>query len=141
LCLLLAWPACDGDSKKTQASITGRWEIFQGFRNRRQTETLQGVFFQFNPDGTMFTNLPVGADAPTQYELNKNEIRQKSPQEVIYTIQSANDTLLVLAMEMRGVEFELHLRKAPSVADPVESDSLTPESGPEYQPSGDGLSR
>lgn len=121
---LLLLIACDDDSGKIQASIHGRWELVKGFRNQKETETLQGVFFHFDPDGKMITNLPTGADAPTDYELNKNEIHQKSPQPVVYKIQSVTDSTLVLAMEMRGILFEMQLQKAHPPAETAPQDSL-----------------
>ena len=117
--------ACGDDTASTQSSITGRWELIKGFRNQKETETLTGVFFQFGADGKMQTNLPVGADAPTVYELRRNEIHQKSPQTVTYFIQNVTDTTLVLAMEMRGMQFEMHLRKAVPAPEPPPQDSLT----------------
>lgn len=122
---MLLVASCIDDDKKIPYSIEGRWELVKGFRNQKETETLQGVFFQFGSDGKMKTNLPVGADVPTDYELHKNEIRQKSPQPVVYQIQSASDTLLVLSMEIRGIQFELQLEKAPPVGEPLPLDSLS----------------
>lgn len=123
-CCLLLTASCIDDKKTNPYAIEGRWELTKGFRNQKETETLQGVFFQFGADGNMSTNLPVGADAPTPYELSKNEIRQKSAQEVVYTIQSATDSSLVLAMELRGIQFELQLRKAMPEAPEAPVDSL-----------------
>ena len=123
-CCVLLMASCFDDNSKKQYAIEGRWELTKGFRNQKETETLQGVFFQFGADGKMSTNLPVGADAPTVYELSKNEIRQKSPQEVVYTIQSASDSSLVLAMELRGIQFELQLRKVVPGAEEAPVDSL-----------------
>lgn len=123
---LLLIAACVDDDKKKPFTIEGRWELFRGFRNQRETETLQGVFFQFGADGKMITNLPVGAESLTDYELKKNEIYQNSPQPVVYKIQSVTDTTLVLTMEMRGVLFEMQLRKAPPLAEPAPQDSLAP---------------
>ena len=117
--------ACGDDNVNTQSSITGRWELIKGFRNQKETETLTGVFFQFGADGKMQTNLPVGADLPTGYELKKNEIHQKSPQAVTYFIQNVTDTTLVLALEMRGMQFEMHLKKAVPTTEPEPQDSLT----------------
>lgn len=133
LVLLVVFFACGGESEKTQVSLTGRWELYKGFRNQKETETLQGVFFHFGSDGKMTTNLPVGADAPTDFELKGNEIHQKSPQPVVYKIQSATDSTLVLAMEMRGVQFEMQLIKALPPTETPPQDSLA-------QPS-DSLSR
>ena len=123
-CLLLLI-ACDDDSDKTQAAIQGRWELVKGFRNQKETETLEGVYFQFGADGKMVTSLPVGADTPTVFELRNNEIHQKSPQPVVYKIQSVTDSTLVLTMEMRGAQFEMQLQKAPPPAEPASQDSLT----------------
>ncbi|GAB4494051.1 MAG: hypothetical protein OHK0019_19370 [Saprospiraceae bacterium] len=123
--LLFVFLACGNESEKIQtAAITGRWELSRGFRNQKETETLQGVFFQFGTDGKMTTNLPVGADSPTDFELKKNEIHQKSPQPVVYKIQSVTDSTLVLAMEMRGVQFEMHLIKALPSTETLPQDSL-----------------
>jgi hypothetical protein len=123
---LLFFVACDDDNEKIQASIQGRWELVKGFRNMKETETLQGVFFQFGADGKMVTNLPVGADAPTGYDLKKNEIHQNSPQPVMYKIQSVTDSTLVLTMEMRGVQFEMQLQKSLPPTEPPPQDSLAP---------------
>jgi hypothetical protein len=121
---LLFFAACDGNNEKTKASILGRWELAKGLRNQKETETLTGVFFQFGADGKMTTSLPVGADKPTDYEINKNEILQKSPQPVTYNIQDVTDSTLVLTMEMRGVQFELQLKKALPPTDAAPPDSL-----------------
>ncbi len=118
-CLPLLLIACEDDTEKTRASLLGRWELVKGFRNQKQTETLEGVFFQFGAEGKMTTNLPVGTEAPVGYELNQNEILQKSPQPVVYRIKSLNDSSLVLTMEMRGIPFEFQLQKVSSP--PVES--------------------
>ena len=124
-CLLLM-AACVDDNPKKTFTIEGRWELVKGFRNQKETETLQGVFFQFGGDGKMTTNLPVGAETLTGYELKKNEIYQNSPQPVVYQIQSVTDTTVVLTMEMRGVLFEMQLQKAPPIAEPAPQDSLSP---------------
>lgn len=125
-CLYAAFifAACEEETDKTQALITGRWELVKSFRNQKETETLQGVFFQFSADGKMSTNLPVGADVPTDYELKKNEIHQKSPQPVTYFIQSATDSTLVLTMEMRGIQFEMQLQRAEPPTESAPQDSL-----------------
>jgi len=124
--------SCDESNEQLQASIVGRWELSKGFRNQKETETLAGVFFQFNDDGKMTTSLPVGADTPTDYEVKKNQIVQKSPQPVTYSVKEVTDSTLVLTMEMRGVQFELQLQKALPPVEPVPQDSV-------FQPS-DSLS-
>jgi hypothetical protein len=114
--------SCDADNEKTRAALLGRWELVKGFRNQKETGTLEGVFFQFGADGKMMTNLPIGTGMPTEFELRQNEIVQKSPQEVVYRIQSMTSSALVLTAELKGMQFEFHLQKAaePAPASPAQ---------------------
>jgi hypothetical protein len=121
----LALYSCEDISEKTQAAIIGRWELTKALRNDRETGTLEGVFFDFGADGKMQTNLPVGADAPVEYEVNKKTIIQKSAQPIRYEAVTSADSTLVLKMEMRGMTFEMHFRRAEILA-PVDSLGVPP---------------
>lgn len=103
--------------------------MVKGFRNERETEMLAGVFFFFGADGKMQTNLPVGAELPTEFDVKKNEILQKSPQPVTYSIQSVSDSTLVLTMEMRGVSFKLEMQRAMDIPE-QQPDTLNDETQP-----------
>lgn len=129
LTVFFSTQACENDTSATRDAILGRWELDKGFRNERETEMLAGVFFLFGDDGKMQTNLPVGAEDPTEFDIKKNEILQKSPQPLTYSIQSVTDSTLVLTMEMRGVSFKLELQRA---AEPPEQqpDTLYNETQP-----------
>ncbi len=118
---LLALPSCEDTSEKTQAAIIGHWELTKALRNDRETGTLEGVYFDFKADGKMQTNLPVGADVPVEYEVEKTEIVQKTPQPIRYQVATVEDSLLILKMEVRGMTFEMQLRRA---AEPAPVDSL-----------------
>lgn len=39
--------------------INGRWEMVTAFRNERQTQTLDGTFFNFSKQQSLITNLPI----------------------------------------------------------------------------------
>lgn len=39
--------------------IPGRWEMVTAYRNERQTQTLDGTFFNFSPQQSFTTNLPI----------------------------------------------------------------------------------
>jgi len=125
LSALLALPSCEDTSEKTQAAIIGHWELTKALRNERETGTLEGVYFDFYVDGKMETNLPVGADVPVEYEVDKTEILQKTPQPIRYQAVTMEDSLLVLKMEVRGMAFEMHLRRAEPPA-PVDSLAVPP---------------
>ncbi|MCC6280597.1 MAG: hypothetical protein IT262_08355 [Saprospiraceae bacterium] len=117
LSAFLVLPSCEDTSEKTQAGIIGHWELTKALRNERETGTLEGVYFDFGPDGKMKTNLPVGAEVPVDYEVDKSIIIQKTPQPIRYQAVTIKDSLLVLQLEMRGMTFEMHMRRAEAPAD------------------------
>lgn len=116
---ILALASCEDLSEKTQTGIIGHWELTKALRNDRETGTLEGVFFDFGQDGKMHTNLPVGAEVPVAYEIDKKTITQKTPQPIRYEAVTLEDSLLVLRMEMRGVTFEMHLQRAAMPVDTI----------------------
>ncbi len=110
--------ACGSNEVKSQASLTGRWELRKAFRNQKETGNLVGTYFKFGTDGTMETNL-TGSEESAEFSLQKNEILQKGTPPIKYLIQASDDSSLVLITTMRGIEFELQLARAPEPA-PVE---------------------
>lgn len=122
-CLLAA--ACDDSTEKNRAALLGHWELTRALRNQRETGVLVGIYFDFEPDGKMFTNLPVAPEPTlTDYEVAGEEIIQKFSQPLHYHIQTLNDSVLVLGMEMRSIPFELQLRR---VEKPVPVLEISPE--------------
>ena len=111
LSLLLS--SCENERDKNQTALVGRWELTKGLRNKNETQTLQGVYYQFGADGKMHTNLPIGAEEPTDYVVLKTEIEQRSAPPVTYHIQSLTDSVLVLTLQMHGVPFEFQFRRVP----------------------------
>lgn len=108
----LLFSACENETEKNQAALVGRWQLTKGFRNKNETHTLQGVYYQFGADGKMQTNLPIGAETPTDYVVQQGDIEQRSAQPVKYHILSLNDSVLVMSLDMQGVPFEFHFRRA-----------------------------
>lgn len=122
--------SCEGETNTNRAGLEGRWEITKGFRNQNPTETLSGTYFQFNADGKMITNLPVGPEDLVDFELHDKTIRQKSSPPIEYTIASLTDTALVLNMELRGMQFEMQFKRV--IPPPVPIDTLDTETEEEY---------
>lgn len=113
-CLLWAcfFCACTDDSQLQRDHLNGRWVLVSAARDDRPTETLEGVYFQFSPDDTMQTNLPIGPETPMPFQVSKGTLTQQYPSQTIeYNIRSLNDSSLTLAMEMRGMLFVLNLKK------------------------------
>jgi hypothetical protein len=110
----------DESDQKNKSLVIGRWELDKAFRNNKQTETLAGTFFEFNESGKMSTNLPVGQETITDYEVKGTEIRQKGTKTLKYNIQSLTESQMILQIELRGMPFELQLnRMAPAVKDSI----------------------
>jgi hypothetical protein len=128
-CLLssLHWLSCIEDGNKNSTALEGRWDLVKGLRNQQETGTLSGTYFQFGADGKMITNLPVGPEVAMEYDLSQSTIQQKSNPPVEYTIRSISDTTLVLSLEMRGMQFELYLRRAKELTAPHPFEEAVPD--------------
>lgn len=115
--------ACNDTTEKNRAALLGHWELTKAVRNQRETGLLAHIYFDFEPDGKMLTNLPVAPEpAITDYEVDGEEIVQQLPQALHYRIQTLNDSVLVLSMEMRSIPFELQLRRREKTP-PTEEDA------------------
>lgn len=117
--------SCEEDQHIDPKTLTGRWELVQGFRNKKETATLAGTYFLFENGSKMKTNLPVGSEEQMEYELDKLSIQQKSSPPVKYEILTLNDTSLILGLELRGMQFELRLRRAEDVPSPESGSQQT----------------
>lgn len=117
--------SCTNDAPPSKPILVGYWSMEKALRDSRETNLLDAVFFQFEANGTMFTNLPNTSDAPTEFELNDNIIVQKTADKVQYNILSITDTTLVLAFNRRNTPFEFHLKKTAAPLPPATpADSL-----------------
>jgi hypothetical protein len=113
--------ACENKTQKNQASLLGRWEMAEAFRNQKATQLLAGVYFDFGADGKMTTNLPTTAEGATEYVVEKDNITQKTTLPIVYHIAHLSETELVLEVELRNVPFELRLRRAPAAEPPFDT--------------------
>ena len=108
---LLALSQCASEPAFQAEMLWGRWELREGFRSGRPTESLDGLYFEFGEDGRLDTNLPVGP-GEARYELQGNTIRQSgNPADLIYTIQELSDTAMILSTDLRNVNFRFILQK------------------------------
>lgn len=124
--LMLLVAACNPDAGMQTENLLGRWELRKALRNQKQTGNLDGTYFSFKENGTMETNL-TGMDETADFEIKKNQILQKGVQPLTYQVKSFNDSSLVLATTMRGIEFELELGRAAETA-PVQEEQMPPDS-------------
>lgn len=91
--------------------IVGEWVITAAEKSGKATGMLEGAYFKFQPENKMATNL-TGSEITYDIEVKKNVIQQKGNVEVFYTIESIQDTTMVLTFNMRGYPFKLNLTKS-----------------------------
>ncbi|MCB0548618.1 MAG: lipocalin family protein [Phaeodactylibacter sp.] len=115
LSIVLLPVACGNEPEGQQELLLGRWELRQATRNGSPTESLSELYFVFNADGSMNTNLPVpGMSEETKYKLDGRNIYQYSdglPDELSYFIDEISDSTLVLSTEIRNFRFNFVLEK------------------------------
>ncbi len=112
--ILLSFPACESEPENVEEHLIGRWEIVNATRDGRPAETLSDLYYEFNADGSMLTNLPVG-EAESTYEIDGSTLTQKTAQmDVEYRIESITDSTLVLTATIRDTPFRFNLQKNPS---------------------------
>jgi len=118
LLAVVAIACSDSEEANLEKFIPGRWELKQGLRNGRLTQTLAGTFYEFFPDGKMRTNLG-GSTEEATYEITGDILFQKSKRlPVEYKIEDISDSNLVLSMSLRNIPFQLTLQKVQKTVEP-----------------------
>lgn len=92
--------------------LQGKWELTSALRNNHPTETLTGTYYFFNGDSVTTNLTPGGQDRSFLFESSGRTIRLKDQTEFMsFEIDSLSDSLLQMQTEIRGVKFQLSLKK------------------------------
>jgi len=92
--------------------ILGRWDLIEAQRNGDPTESIAGLFFEFQTGGAMRTNLS-RTEETAAYTVEDNKILQRQSQiEADYTIEAVTDSTMTLATTLRNTNFRFLLGKA-----------------------------
>lgn len=126
LFLLFFGGACRDTNQVDPALLTGRWILQTGFIDGKQNDRLNGTFFHFYTDGTMETNLPLGFDPRTPFEVDGEVLLQKGEQMFRYLIESVSDTQLVLRTDLRGTQFRFDLIPASEIEETLQNQEVYP---------------
>lgn len=103
--------ACNDDSAAREAQLMGHWKITEAIRSERATTTMDGMFFEFKPEGEMVTNI-TGEDETYRYELTDEQILQREGTiEADYLIESLLDSQLIVTTTLGGKPFRITLAK------------------------------
>jgi hypothetical protein len=92
--------------------FTGSWKVSAAKRNNRPALTLDGTYFNFSPNGTFESNLPIYEQQEAwqaSFQLDKDTLIQGGSKSIKYLVKSWSDSLLVLEFTTRGIPFELQL--------------------------------
>ena len=103
--------SCENDAAKHKTMIIGYWSMEKAIRDTRETSLLNDVYFRFEKDGFMLTNLPNTPQEPTAFELKEAVIIQKGNPPIEFNILEITDSILVLSFTMQNTPFEFQLKK------------------------------
>lgn len=93
------------------SNLSHRWVLDKGFRNEKETDSLTGLYFEFNKVGEVTTNLN-GQDERLTYKLNGEDIIELAGTEVVFlNIMELSEAKLVLQTEIKGYTFKFDLLK------------------------------
>jgi hypothetical protein len=103
--------SCKSEPEQNYDSLIGKWELETATNNGKPTELLTGLFFNFSDDGSLRTNV-TGSPESVTYEVDNGIIEQREGRiDVDYTIETLNDTLLILSANIRNAVFRFNLNK------------------------------
>lgn len=92
-------------------NLSHRWLLDKGFRNEKETDSLAGLYFDFNTSGEVTTNLN-GQDERLTFKLEGEDIIELAGTEGIFlNIMELSDTKLVLQTDIQGYTFKFVLLK------------------------------
>ena len=109
LLVTLLFTACGSDTVSESATVEGRWELARALRNNMETKMLDGLYFEFAPDGTLGTNL-MGNEAPGAFVWEETSIATTGViPELTYEITELTDSTLHLRTELQDYRFDFEM--------------------------------
>lgn len=92
-------------------NLSYRWVLDKGFRNEKLTDSLAGLYFEFNKSGEVTTNLN-GQDERLTYKLDGEDIIELGGPEIIFlNIITLSEEKLIVQTNIQGYTFKFELLK------------------------------
>jgi hypothetical protein len=92
-------------------NLSHRWLLDKGFRNEKETDSLTGLYFDFNTSGEVTTNLN-GQDERLTFKLNGEDVIELNGTESLFlNIVELSESKLVLQTNIQGYTFKFELLK------------------------------
>lgn len=113
--LLLLLTGCGNDTKvqDQKTLLVGRWNLVEGQRNGKVTDSLRDTYFEFTEDSKMSTNLPIKGGVNSPYDIVENAIVQTiiNDLQIKYDIVELTPRALKMTTNLRGYDFVFSLEK------------------------------
>ena len=114
--LLLLLTACGSDTtiQDQKALLEGRWDLIEGQRHGKVTDSLRDTYFEFKDGNKMSTNLPIKGGTNSPYDIVDNAIVQTivNDIQIKYQIVELTPEALKLTTNLRGFDFVFSMEKA-----------------------------
>jgi len=126
--LFLSLLSCGDDAATEQRNrLIGHWDLIEGQRNGKVTESLRDTYFEFTSEGKMSTNLPIKGGIDSPYIIENDEIVQTiiNDLKIKYKIVNLSEEALKLTTTLRGFDFVFSLKKG--IKEETEALSLVEE--------------
>jgi hypothetical protein len=105
--------SCQPSAPEVDPRLLGKWQLLEGWRNNRQSPSLENIFFEFFPDNNMRSNFNFnGSSEAATFQLKENILKQSNGEmELDYTVESLSDSILILSTTLMDADFRLLLKK------------------------------
>lgn len=113
LAISILFFTCDSETSSTSNLFVGRWELEEALKNGKNSDLLEGIYFEFFQDGSLKSNFnATGQEELSKYKIKGEEIQQsESELNLNFEVSEIKDTVLVLKTQLRGVNYQLLLKK------------------------------
>lgn len=106
--------SCGDDQALKADQLTGTWDLTSAKRDDAPTGTLDGVFYEFDDNMRMRTNLPLpgASEKWTSFSLKNADIVLEKPGVIKkYAVSEIDSSTLTLSFDIQGSRFEMRLKK------------------------------
>ncbi|MCB0654552.1 MAG: hypothetical protein KDC57_00380 [Saprospiraceae bacterium] len=104
--------SCKQEPQVTSDQVVGAWEVVGAERDGKETETLNGAYFEFSDNGTVTSNY-LGEEETSLYSLEASSITQTRPDQshVNFNVERLGLDTMVMTASIRNIPFRFVMKK------------------------------
>jgi len=109
--MILLFVACKQDSAKEVegTDLEGKWEVFEAYRGKKVTETLNGAYFIFK-NNELTVNI-TGKDVTAPYTITGTRIEHQTANKERYEISGFVNNNMMLNTTLSDYDFRFNVKK------------------------------